>query len=69
MSKLNKDILYALIEGAVILISNEEFKKFMCGTYNDGSTRGIVDCLKGEHKSPKEKKKEEKKLKKKYKKK
>lgn len=50
------------------IISNEDVKKFICGTYSDNTTRSFCDAIKGEFKSPKTKAKEKKKKDKKKKK-
>lgn len=47
------------------LIANEDFRKFMCGTYSDGTTRSLADSLRGEFQSPRSKEKAMKKKKKK----
>lgn len=57
-----------IVEVASSILANEKIGKFLCGTYNDGTTRSLIDSLNGEYKSPKEKVKKEKKKKKKKKK-
>ena len=43
------------------LAGSENVKKFLCGTYEDGTARTLPDCLNNETMSPKAKKKKNKK--------
>lgn len=47
---------------------NEDLKKFVCGTYGDGTPKSIYDAVTGETESPKQKEKRIKQSKKKRKK-
>ena len=46
-----------VVSAAKELIKDEEVVKFVCGTYADGDGRSVVDAVKGEYISPKQKKK------------
>ena len=46
------------------VLGNGDIKKFVCGTYTDGTPRNVSDAINGEYLSPKTKKKHNKKKKK-----
>lgn len=39
------------------IVGDDDVKKFLCGTYADGSTRNLTDAINGDFLSPKQKKK------------
>lgn len=62
-----KNIL-AVVDSLSSLATSEKGQKFICGTYSNGKPRNLVDALRDECISPKDRKKWEKKKKKKAKK-
>lgn len=46
----------AIAKGAKNLSEDDDFRKLMFGTYNDGSARNLYDAMNGEFESPSEKK-------------
>lgn len=47
----------AFVATATEVLFSEKGKKFICGTYSDGTARSITDAINGEIISPKEKEK------------
>ena len=67
MSKRNlnpETIINTVVAVGETLVRNEDFKKFICGTYSDGSPRNLPDAINGEMYSPKQKKKMDKRIRK-----
>lgn len=52
-----KTIAEVAVNTGKVLLKDEAFVNFVCGTYSDGSSRNLGDAIKGEYLSPKEKKK------------
>lgn len=65
----NKIAMIAKVAGTVAgIVTSDAGKKFLCGTYSDGTPRSLTDALNGEIISPEDKGKKIKKYEKKKKK-
>ena len=62
-----KEIIDTIVAVTTKLCESDDFRKFMCGTYADGSTKSLPDAITGETLSPEQKEKVKKKKKKKKK--
>ena len=61
----NKIATFAKVAGTVAgIVTSDAGKKFLCGTYSDGSPRSLADALNGEIRSPEDREKMMKKIKK-----
>lgn len=70
-SKSNKNAkeILSIASSAVDFLTSDKGLRIVCGTYSDGKTRSVVDALRDEYISPKDRERWEKKKAKKKKKK